>query len=180
MLLLRWCDDSASFVAPAQSPDVLYAGEAGGHQQRTPEGGDFRPIADVCSEDVKMPQRVKAADRVKHADERSDLWVKTPYWGKEVEDAFQDRCASGDLPDAWSILFRFFEEGFSIALRRFEDSVCVTLTDGDRRGRSVPCLLSGWGADPHDALLVVDYKHRVLLDCDWDSCQSESGRPPRR
>lgn len=127
-----------------------------------------------------MPSRTKAADRVKHADERSDIWVKYPYWNIEVEDDFIARTSSGGVPDAWSVLLGLCEQGFFIRFSRFEESHCVTLTDPRRQEQGKPFLLSGWGRDQLEALLVVEYKHKVMLDCDWDSYQSEKQAVPRR
>lgn len=128
----------------------------------------------------KMPTRAKAADRIKHADERTDIWVKYPYWNIEVEEDFQSRNAPGDVPDPWALLLGLCSEGFFIRFSRFEESHCVTLTDPRRQEQGKPFLLSGWGSDQCQALLVVDYKHRVMLDCDWDSYQSEKQSVPRR
>lgn len=127
-----------------------------------------------------MPSRTKAADRVKNANERWEGWVRSPYWDEAVEEAFQTRRASGDVPEPWAMVRRFIEEGLSVGLREYNGSYCATLGDAERRTANVPCQLSGWGESPEDALLVVDYKHRVQLDCDWDNAQSEQSKRPRR
>lgn len=127
-----------------------------------------------------MPSRTKAADRVKHADERSTLWVRTPYWDEVVEEAFQVHIASGELPDAWAMVSRFLDEGLSVSIREYQGSYCATLSDGERKAGNKPSLLSGWGESPVDCLLVVDYKHRQLLDCDWDNSEEAAPKRPRR
>jgi hypothetical protein len=127
-----------------------------------------------------MPTRTKAADRVKHADERSTMWVRTDYWDESVEEAFQTRNASGDLPDAWSMVSRFLDEGLSVSIREYQGSYCATLSDGERKSAGQPSLLSGWGESPHDCLLVVDYKHRIMLDSDWDNSSEVTSKRPRR
>lgn len=127
-----------------------------------------------------MPSRAKAADRVKNANERWEGWVRSPYWDEAVEEAFQAKLASGDVPEPWPLVLRFVDEGLSVGLREYNGSYCATLGDGERRSANVPCQLSGWGEDLHDALLVVDYKHRVQLDCDWDNAQAEPTHRRRR
>lgn len=127
-----------------------------------------------------MPSRTKAADRVKHTNEKSDIWVKYPYWNQEVEDDFIARTSSSDVSDPWAVLLRLCDEGFKVGFSRFEESHCCILTDAARQDEGKPFLLSGWGSDQLQAMLVVEYKHKVMLDCNWDSYQSEKQSIPRR
>lgn len=126
-----------------------------------------------------MPTRTKAADRAKNANEKSDLWVRTPYWTPDTETAYEAWTSSGDVSDPWALVLRFLSDGYSFSLREFNGSYCATLSDGERKGAGKPCLLSGWSDDPFDAMLVVLYKHLVQLDGDWDSCD-EAPTPRRR
>lgn len=118
---------------------------------------------------------------VEKSDHRSELWVKTPYWDKDVEDAYQDWSASGELPNAWSILQWFLSQSLGVSIKELQGAYCVTLSNADRKSRGVPCLLSGWGGEPEDACRVVLYKHKVLLDQDWDAYSKEEvWKRPRR
>lgn len=117
---------------------------------------------------------------MKHANEKWDGWVRPPYWDETVEKAFQSRIASGDMPDPWAMVLRFIREGLTVGLREYQGSYCATLGDAERRAAGLSCQLSGWGGSEHEALLVVDYKHRVQLDCDWDAAAVNTKRGPRR
>jgi hypothetical protein len=127
-----------------------------------------------------MPSRTKAADRVKNANERWDGWVRPPYWDEGVESAFQAALTSSTVPDPWAMVLRFLSEGYGVGIREYQGSYCATLRDSERADVGKTSQLSGWGEDPHDALLVVDYKHRAQLDCDWDTAEQSSTTRKRR
>lgn len=126
-----------------------------------------------------MPSRTKAADRTKQSDERSDLWVKTPYWTPDTEEAYETWSPPSDVSDPWALVLSWLSNGYSVSLREFNGSYCTTLSDGERKSTGKPCLLSGWSDEPFDSMLVVLYKHRVLLDGDWDSGQQNEPRRRR-
>lgn len=126
-----------------------------------------------------MPSRTKAADRAKQSDERSDLWVRTPYWTPDTEESYEDWTSSSGVSDPWTLVLRFLSDKYSLSLREFNGSYCTTISDGERKSAGKPCLLSGWSDDPFDSMLVVLYKHLVLLDGDWDSGQQIEPRRRR-
>lgn len=127
-----------------------------------------------------MPSRTKAADRVKNANEVWQGWVRPPYWDEDVEQAFQDHLASGELPDTWAMVLRFLSEGLGVGLREYHGSYCCTLRDVERLDAGKPGQLSGWGESAEDCLRVVAFKHYQQLDSDWDNAETDKPRRPRR
>lgn len=128
-----------------------------------------------------MAHSEKWHKREERADNKSELWVRTPYWDKDVEDAYQAWATSGDVPDAWSMVQWFLSQSYGVSFKELEGSYCVTLSDADRKSRSEPCLLSGWGGDAAEACRVVLYKNNILLDKDWGLFSKEQvWKAPRR
>lgn len=126
-----------------------------------------------------MPTKRQAADRVRQSNEQSNLWVRTPYWTPEVEEAYETWASSSDVPDAWTLVLRYVAAGVGVTVRTFNGSYCVTLRHDARIADGLPGLLSGWSDDAEDALHVVTYKLDVMLGGDW-ATEVEMPNPRRR
>jgi len=118
-----------------------------------------------------------AYDRVKNANERSEMYVKTPVWDNETESSYMKWQAQPGLKDLAGALKGLIEDGFAVSFKPVEGSICVTLTDLDRRVKEQTCLLTGWSDNTDDALKVALYKHEVMLKRDWESL---AGKVPLR
>jgi hypothetical protein len=117
----------------------------------------------------KPPKRAPITRSPEIRNEVSELWVRCPYWDHHVEASYQDWLSSIDLSDPWSILLGSLKAGLAIGIRQHGESYCVTLSDGDRKLRGLPCLLSGWSDSADDAVLVAWFKHSQQLAANWDN-----------
>lgn len=114
----------------------------------------------------------KAFDRVRNADQRSDLFVKTPYWSPDVETQYESWLERQDISNPWGRLSSYLGEDVSVSFKPFNGSICCTLTNMASKDSGLACLLTGWSDDAADALAVVTFKLMVLLDGAWVSIDS--------
>jgi hypothetical protein len=121
----------------------------------------------------------KAYDRVKNANQQSDLFVKTPYWTPEIEERFQSWHPKIDAEGLLRLIDEYLLSGISVSLKMLDASVCCTLAHQARREGSLTCLLTGWSDNAGDALLVAHFKLMVLLDGSWDGLDP-AVKVPRR
>lgn len=109
-----------------------------------------------------------AYDRIRNTNNQSDLFVKTPYWGPEVEARFQSWRDALDTSSGEALLGEYLTLGISVSFKRIDESICCTLADQDRREQGLPCLITGWSDNWAEALFVVRFKLMVLLDGSWE------------
>jgi len=121
----------------------------------------------------------KAYDRVKNANQQSDLFVKTPYWTPEIETRFQSWMGASGRAVPWTLVDEYLVSGISVSLKMLDASVCCTLAHQARREGSLPCLITGWSDNAGDAILVATFKLDVLLEGDWDGLDP-TAKVPRR
>lgn len=114
----------------------------------------------------------KAFDRVRNADQRSDLFIKTPYWSPDVETQYESWLERQDITNPWARVQSFVHEDISVSFKPFNGSVCCTLTNMASKDTGQPCLLTGWSDDAADALAVATFKLMVLLDGAWVSTEA--------
>lgn len=124
-----------------------------------------------------MPPR--AYDRVRNANQQSELFVKTPYWTPEIEDRFQSWLKAGIGEQPPELIDAYLLSGVAVSFKMLDASVCCTLAHQARREQQNPCLLTGWSDNWSDALLVAHFKLALLLEGNWDGV--DPGRKvPRR
>lgn len=120
----------------------------------------------------------KAYDRVKNADNRSDVFIQTPYWTTAVEDQFEDWCKASPQDNLESLLDGYLGTGVAVSFKALNGSICATLANQASREAGLPYLLTGWSDNASDALLVAIYKLDVMLKGVWEAPPPE--RAPRR
>lgn len=120
----------------------------------------------------------KAFDRVRNADQRSDLFVKTPYWSPDVETQYESWLERQDITNPWGSVAHYVSDDISVSFKPFNGSICCTLTHMAHKDAGQPCLITGWSDDAADALAVATFKLAVLLDGQWVSVEGQ-GRSKR-
>jgi len=120
----------------------------------------------------------KAYDRVKNANQTADLFLKTPPWTNEVEDAFEAWKAAGDRKSLAMLVAELLGAEVAVSFKEMDGSICCTLAHQPSRVASMPYLLTGWSDDPDEALAVALYKLEVVLNGIW--AQPKLPPAPRR
>ena len=120
----------------------------------------------------------KAYDRVKHANNAGDVFIKTPPWTNEVEDAFESWKLEGDRKCLGELVSEQLEAEVAVSFKALEGSICCTLAHQPSRESNSPYLLTGWSDDPSEALAVALYKLEVFLSGIWE--QPRLPAAPRR
>ena len=119
-----------------------------------------------------------AHDRVKNADNRSDVFIQTPYWTVATEDAFEQWVQSQEPDSVEDLLDGFLGEGVAVSFKSMNGSICCTLAHQASKDANLPYLLTGWSSNAGDALAVAMYKLAVMLKGVWEAPPAE--RVPRR
>lgn len=120
----------------------------------------------------------KAYDRVKNADNRSDAFIKTPYWTVAVEDDFESWASSHAADSLENLLDGFLGADVAVSFKTLNGSTCCTLAHQPSKEANLPYLLTGWSDNVIDALFVAMYKLEVMLKGIWEAPPPE--RTPRR
>ncbi len=120
----------------------------------------------------------KPYDRVKNADQRSDVFIHTPYWTPEIEAAFETWLAAEEPTPLHDVVDAYLATEISISFKAFEGSVCCTLSHQPSRDALMPHLITGWSDNCRDALAVAEYKLIVMLKGVWQS--PPDPKPTRR
>lgn len=126
----------------------------------------------------KPKAKQTAHDRVKNADNRSDVFIQTPYWTVATEDSFESWCQGQDSDSLEVLLDRFLGTAVAVSFKALNGSICCTLANQDNKEANLPYLLTGWSNGCADALAVAMYKLEVMLKGVWEAPPSE--RVPRR
>jgi len=120
----------------------------------------------------------KAYDRVKNANNAGDVFIKTPPWTNEVEDAFEKWKAKGVRSTLAELVSLQLESEVAVSFKSLEGSICCTLAHQPSREGNMPYLLTGWSDDPSEALAVALYKLEVVMQGIWE--QPKLPPAPRR
>lgn len=120
----------------------------------------------------------KAYDRVKNADNRSDVFIKTPYWTPDVEDSFEGWATAQGETCMASLLDSLLGHGVAVSFKEMNGSICCTLANQASKEADLPYLLTGWSDGAHDALFVALFKLEVQLKGVWQ--ELEQPKPSRR
>jgi len=120
----------------------------------------------------------KAYDRVKNANNAGDVFIKTPPWTNEVEDAFEKWKAKGVRNTLAELVSLQLESEVAVSFKSLEGSICCTLAHQPSREGNMPYLLTGWSDDPSEALAVALYKLEVVMQGIWE--QPKLPPAPRR
>jgi hypothetical protein len=124
-----------------------------------------------------MP-KPQAIDRVKNADNHSDLFIRTPYWTSDVEDHFENWCQASLADAVEALVDRFLGNGVAVSFKMLNGSVCCTLAHQAAKDAGDPYLLTGWSDNAGDALAVAVYKLEVMMMGVWS--EPEQPKPTRR
>lgn len=119
-----------------------------------------------------------AYDRVKNADNRADVFIKTSYWTPEVEDHFESWLKTSGKDDLSDLLDGFLGSDVAVSFKRLEGSICCTLAHQPSREANMPYLLTGWSDNAQDALAVACYKLEIQLKGIWEA--PPAPKPSRR
>jgi hypothetical protein len=119
-----------------------------------------------------------AYDRVKNANNASDLFIKTDPWTNDVEDLFDAWVKTAKLPSLADQVGRYLESEVAVSFKLLEGSVCCTLAHQPNRAASLPYLLTGWSDNALDAMAVATYKLQVMMKGIWEA--PEMRPAPRR
>jgi hypothetical protein len=117
-------------------------------------------------------------ERVRNADQRSDVFIRTPYWTPEVEEAFEVWRAGLDPQPTEEILDLYLREEVAVSFKTLNGSVCCTLAHQASKDHDLPYLLTGWSDNALDALAVATYKLEVMLGGVWQAPPAQ--KPSRR
>lgn len=109
----------------------------------------------------------KAYDRVKNADNRADVFIKTPYWSPDVEVHFEEWCAVHSADALEDLLDGFLRNSVAVSFKELNGSICCTLAHQPSKEADQPYLLTGWSDNAADALFVAIYKLEVMLQGIW-------------
>lgn len=120
----------------------------------------------------------KAYDRVKNADNRADMFIKTPYWTVAVEDDFENWCTKQASDTVEGLLDGLLGSGVAVSFKELNGSICATLAHQASKEAGLPYLLTGWSEHCGDALAVALYKVDVMLKGIWEAPPPE--RPLKR
>ena len=115
----------------------------------------------------------KAYDRVKNADNRADVFIKTPHWTNAVEDGFEAWCKAGPPEDLATLLDRLLGEGVAVSFKALDGSICCTLAHQASREANLPYLLTGWSDGCETAVAVALYKLAVMMQGVWEAPPAE-------
>jgi len=120
----------------------------------------------------------KPYDRVRNADNRSDVFIKTPYWTPEVETKFES-WREVNPPGCVDGLVDFFLKGdVAVSFKMLNGSTCCTLAHQPSKDHDLPYLLTGWSDNAADALSVAQYKLEIMLSGVWEAPPEQ--KPSRR
>lgn len=125
----------------------------------------------------KPRSKQTAHDRVKNADNRGDVFIKTAYWTPEIEDAFDLWYKARGQVDCANLLDDHLGSGVAVSFKEMNGSICCTLAHQPSKEANLPYLLTGWSNDALDALMVAMYKLEVQLEGVWEAPPE---RPPSR
>ena len=120
-----------------------------------------------------------AYDRVKNADQVSDVFIKTDPWTNDVEDLFEAWKRTANLPSLDHQVGLYLESEVAVSFKLLEGSVCCTLAHQPNRAASLPYLLTGWSDNALDAMAVATYKLEVAMKGVWEAPEMRP-RPRRR
>jgi hypothetical protein len=120
----------------------------------------------------------KAYDRVKNADNHSDVFIRTPYWTNAVEAAFEEWAATRSEDCLARVLDGLLDEEVGVSFKAMNGSVCATLAHQTSKAAGLPYLLTGWSDNAEDALYVAIYKLEKMLQGIWKEPEAEP--TPRR
>ena len=109
----------------------------------------------------------KAYDRVKHANNAPDVFIKTPPWTNEVEDDFETWKKKGVRNSLAELVALQLESEVAVSFKALEGSICCTWAHQPSREANLHYLLTGWSDDPSEAMAVALYKLEVILKGIW-------------
>lgn len=125
----------------------------------------------------KPRDNFNAHDRVKNADNRADVFIKTAYWTPDVEDAFESWAQGRSSDNFEDLLDGFLGSGVAVSFKEMNGSICCTLAHQPSKDANLPYLLTGWSDNASDALYVAMFKLEVELKGIWEA---PPARPPSR
>jgi hypothetical protein len=111
----------------------------------------------------------KAYDRVKNADNHSDMFIKTPYWTNDVEaqyEIWREQDRGNSFHELCDLLL---ESECAVSFRLVNGSTCATLAHQPSKDAGLPYLLTGWSDNVEDALEVARYKLEVMMQGIWEA-----------
>lgn len=120
----------------------------------------------------------KPYDRVKNADNHSDMFIRTPYWDSTVEEHFEGWCQSSLADTLEALVDGFLDNGVAVSFKAMNGSVCCTLAHQASKEVGLPYLLTGWSDNVGDALAVAVYKLEVMMRGIWEA--PPVAKAPRR
>ena len=106
------------------------------------------------------------------------MFIKTPYWTVEVEDAFEAWASARSETCLAKLLDAFLGADVAVSFKTLNGSICCTLANQASREAKLPYLLTGWSDNAEDAIFVAMYKLEVLLKGVWEAPSPD--RLPRR
>lgn len=111
----------------------------------------------------------KPYDRVKNANNQSDVFIKTPYWTPEVEESFEVWAKGEAREDLASEVDECLTVEIAVSFKAMNGSVCCTLAHQPSKDANLPYLLTGWSDTAHDAYLVALFKLEIQLKGVWET-----------
>jgi hypothetical protein len=119
-----------------------------------------------------------AYDRIKQADNRSEVFIRTPYWTPDVESRFEAWAADCPIKSVDDAIDSYLQSDVAVSFKTLNGSVCCTLAHQTSKDHDLPYLLTGWSDNCLDALMVAMFKLAVMLDGIWQA--PPEAKPTRR
>lgn len=107
------------------------------------------------------------------------IYVKVP-WTTSVDARYIEWREQLDGAESFKLKEGLLVGALDFKIGHANDGVFCSLIDHDLEAQGEPFILSGWGEDGEEAIMVALFKHFVLLHENWTSADATAASGSKR